>query len=98
MADDDVLDVLRVEAERRQTVDDLGLRGPGEVRIEDDQPVAGAQRPRGVLARAEPIEIVEALVRRGVPRPAIRRRRRRAASRPGATRRRTAGSAAGTGG
>ena len=46
VADDDVFDVARVEAQFGQAVDDLRLRGPGEIRVDDDDARAGAQRPR----------------------------------------------------
>src|SRR6188472_2024577 len=73
MADEDVLDLFRVEAECRQAVDNLGLGRPGEVRVDDDQTIAGTERPRRMLARAEPVEVVEHLVRRCVPCGAVRR-------------------------
>jgi hypothetical protein len=42
MADDDVFDLPRIESERRQPVDDLGLGRPREVGVDDDEAFAGA--------------------------------------------------------
>jgi hypothetical protein len=44
VADDDVFDVTRVELQLGQIVDDLRLCPPCEVRIDDDEALAGAQR------------------------------------------------------
>ena len=53
VADDDVLDLTRVEPELRHPVDDFGPRGPSEIRVEDDEAVARLQSPRRVLPRPE---------------------------------------------
>ena len=73
VADDDVFDVARIEPQRGQAVDDLRLRRPREVGVDDDDAFARAQRPRRMLAGTEPVEVVEHLVRRGVPARPVRR-------------------------
>ena len=84
MAEDDVFDVLGIELQLGQAIQDFRLRRPGEVGVDDDQAGAGLQRPGGMLPRAQPIEIVEHLIRRGIPDAPVGRRprhqqRRRAA-------------------
>ena len=76
VADDHVLEVARIETERGEALNDFRLGGPGKVRVEEDDARAGLQRPRRVLARAEPIEVVEHLQWRRVPRGAVGRCRR----------------------
>src|SRR5690606_10722631 len=76
MADDDILDVLGIEAELGEAVDDLRLGRIGEVGVDDDDALAGGQRPGRELARTEPVEIVEDLEGRRIPGGAIRRRGR----------------------
>ena len=73
VADDHVLDVARIQAELGHPVDDFRPRGPREIRVDDDDPRAGLQRPRGMLARAQPVEVVEHLEGRRIPVGAVRR-------------------------
>ena len=62
-----------------------GSGRPGEIRVDDDDPGAGLKRPGGMLARAQPVEVVEHLERRRIPVGPVRRLRRtgrRAAAAP----------------
>ena len=72
MADDDVLDVGRVEADRRQSVHDLVLDRVIEDRVDEDDAVRRRHRPGRVFGHAEEVQVVEDLHRVGVPRLAGR--------------------------
>jgi hypothetical protein len=67
MTDDHVFDVVRIELQLNKTVDDFRLGCPCKVRVDNDEARAGTQCPGGMLPRAEPIEVVKHLVRRGIP-------------------------------
>ena len=73
VADDHVLDVVRIQAQLCHPVDDLRPCRPREVRIDDDDAGAGLKRPRRMLARAQPVEIVEHFERGRIPVGAVRR-------------------------
>ncbi len=77
VADDDVFDVGRIEAELLQAADDRFLRIVVVERVDQDDAFARGQRPGRVDLGADEIEIVEHLGRVGVPGGARRRRRRR---------------------
>ena len=70
VADDHVLDLLRIEPERGQPVDDLVLDRVVEDRVHHDDAVRGRDGPRRVLGLADEVEVVEHLDRLGVPRGA----------------------------
>ena len=65
--DDDVLDGRRIEAQLFQTADDLLFRVVGEERVEDDDSLAGGERPGVVNLRADEVEVVEDFRRFDVP-------------------------------
>ena len=67
MTDDDILDVARLETEFRHTVDDLRFRGPGEIGIDEDDSCARLKRPGRMLARTQPVKVVEHLDGRRIP-------------------------------
>ena len=67
VADDDVLDRRRIEAELFQAADDLLLRVIREQRVDQDDSLAGRQRPGIVDLRSDEIEVIEDFRRLGVP-------------------------------
>ena len=67
VGDDDILDVLRIEAELLHPADDQFLGVVGKDRVEEDDPVARRQRPGRVELAADEVEIVEDLGGLGVP-------------------------------
>ena len=89
MADHHVLDVGRVEPQRRQPVDDLVLDRVVEDGVDQDDAVRGGHRPGRVLGHPDEVQVVEDLHRFGVPR-IPRWRRSRPAARAGAARARGA--------
>ena len=76
VADEHVLDVVRIEAERLHAVDDLGVDRVIEQRVDYDDALARRERPGGVDQRAHEVEVVEHLVGLRVPRRPIGHRTR----------------------
>ena len=63
MADDDVLDVVRVEPKCRQTIDDGLLPVRNHHRLEQNNAFGCRQRPRGNIVHPNVVEVVEYLKR-----------------------------------
>ena len=67
VADQHVLDLARIETERRQPLDNLRLDGVIEQRVDEDDAVGRRERPGGVNLRTDEVEVVKHLDRFGIP-------------------------------
>ena len=74
--DDDVFDVLRIESELAQAADDLLVGVVGVERVEDDDSLAGRERPGAVDLAPHEVEVVKDARRVGIP-ALVRRHRGR---------------------
>jgi hypothetical protein len=67
VADNHVFDLRRIEAERLQSTDHFVLDGVVEDRVDDDDAVAGVDRPRGIFGLSEEVQVVKDFRRLAVP-------------------------------